>query len=209
MSNPRRISKLLSLMLRHRSEEFGLEVDEYGFVPLDEAVEAVQERYPEVEEKDILDLVEAPGQHRFEITEQGIRALYGHSFFVEMDDEPVEPSEHLYMWCTARAARQFREQGVHPADRYYVHLSLSRQVAEERSRRLDDACIVEILARRAHAEGIQFYSRGEVVLTREIPPEFVGEIAGLESQGAHDGAENESREDVSYGRRPRPGTRRS
>ena len=208
MLNHRRISKLLSLMLRHRTEEFGLEMDEYGFVPLDAVVRAVQGRYTEVEEKDIRDLADAPDQHRFEIVEQGIRALYGHSFFVEMDGEPMEPPEHLYMWCTTRAAQRFRDQGIMPVDRYYVHLSLSREVAEARSRQGDTSCIVEVLAHEAHAEGIKFYSRGEVVLTREIPPEFVGEISGFEPGAADEGDGNANPADMSYGRKMRRGTRR-
>ena len=40
-----RISKLLSLILRHRPDEFGLNIDEYGFIPVDEVIE-VELRVP-------------------------------------------------------------------------------------------------------------------------------------------------------------------
>ena len=79
-------------------------MDEYGYIPLGEVVEAVQQRYSAVAEEDIRTLVEDSRQRRFEITDNRIRALYAHSFFVEMDGEPIEPSESLYMIATVEAA---------------------------------------------------------------------------------------------------------
>jgi putative RNA 2'-phosphotransferase len=183
-------------------------MDEYGFVALEEIARAVRERYEDLGEEDIRKLIEEPDQHRFEITEKGIRALYGHSFFVEMDGEPMEPPEHLYMWCTVNEARRFGEQGVKPKDRFYVHLSLSRQTAEARGKRVDAPCVVEVLARKAHAAGIAFYGRGEVVLTSEVPPEFIGEISALETPEAAKEERPESPASMSFGRRLRKGTRR-
>ena len=126
MANTSRTSKLLSLMLRHRPDEFGLEIDAYGYAPLDQVVQGVQERYAEVAEADIVNLVNAPGQYRFELNEFGIRALYGHSFFVDMDGEPMDPPPaRLYMGTTRSAAQRFTREGISPGDRYYVHLSLT------------------------------------------------------------------------------------
>ena len=207
MLNSRRISKLLSLMLRHRPGEFDLEMDAYGFVPLDEVIRAVQNRYSEVEEEDVRELVEDSEQRRFEITEKGIRALYGHSISLELDGDPVAPPDRLYLWCSAKEARRYRSEGVKSIDRFYVHLSLSREEAEVRSDQVGAPCVVEILAREAHAGGIEFYPRGEVVLSRKIPPEFVGEISGLE-EGAEKGeVRSESPGPVSFGRRLRRDTR--
>jgi len=206
-----RISKLLSLMLRHRPEEFGLNMDPYGFILLDEVIRAVQERYPEVVEEDIRTLVEGSEQRRFEIGEKGIRALYGHSFFVEMDGEPMDPPEYLYMGCLSQDIRRFRTEGIMPVDRFYVHLSVERETAEERSKQADGPCVVQILARRAQEKGVQFFSRGNVALTRGIPPEFVGEFFGLEEEGGQldsleDGKEPQG--GLNYGRRPRKATGR-
>ena len=151
MLNYRRVSKLLSLMLRHRSDEFGLSMDQYGFVPVAEVGEAVHDRHDDLGEEDGRNLVADPGQHRFESVDDRIRALYGHSFFIEMDGEPAEPPERLYLWCSAAEARRFRSGGVVPVDRSYVHLSLSRGAAEARSRRVDAPGVVEVRAREAPA----------------------------------------------------------
>lgn len=180
MADLRRISKLLSLILRHRPDEFGLNVDEYGFAPLSEVVEAVQQRYSEVTVDDVRGLIEDSRQHRFEIRDGNIRALYAHSFFVEMDGEPMDPPERMYMAVELDAARKMKQEGMRPEDRFYLHLSKTREIAEDRASQLVAPSLVEILAQEAQKEGIEFHERGEVVLTREIPAELVGEIIELE-----------------------------
>jgi len=225
--NRSRISKLLSLMLRHRPDEFGLEIDAYGYAPLDQVVQGVRERYDEVTEADVVALVEDPEQRRFELNEFGIRALYAHSFFVEMDGEPMDPPPaRLYMGATKGVARRFADEGISPGDRYYVHLSLTRAAAESRSHQRDTPCVVEILADKAQADGCSFFARGEVVLTEEIPAACVGEIYGIEESrdaGVADGRDSSSsarvsavedapavepeRPALSFGRKPRFSTR--
>jgi putative RNA 2'-phosphotransferase len=200
-------------MLRHRPDEFGLQIDEYGFVPLDQAVQAVRERYAEVEKKDVLELLESPDQYRFELTERGVRALYGHTFFVEMDGGPMAPPERLYMGATINAARRFKTEGIGPGDRFYVHLSLNRETAQERSREVSGPVVVEILAREAGAAGVEFFKRGEVVLTRQVPAQFVGEIHGLTvgaetQEWKEDVWTKPSSDQVTYGRKLRKSTRR-
>lgn len=190
-------------MLRHRPDEFGLEIDAYGYAPLDQVVQEVQERYAEVTETEIVDLVKDPQQYRFELNEFGIRALYGHSFFVDMDGEPMAPPpDRLYMGTTRNAARHFAREGISPGDRYYVHLSLTREAAESHSHQRDTPCVVEILAAQAHEEGCRFFARGAVVLTEELPASCIGPIHG--SQKSSLGVANmPAPGSMSYGRKPR------
>ena len=170
-------------------------------------------------------------QRRFELTDKGIRALYGHTFFVEMDGEPMDPPEVLFMGITAAEARRFARDGIGPGDRFYVHLSRTREVAAGRSREVRGPVVIEIMARQAAAAGVQFYSRGEVVLTREVPAQFVGQTHGLEaspqsqsaapvprptsaagaspqSRSAAPGPQPASAAVKAYGRKPRRDTRR-
>ena len=190
-------------MLRHRPDEFGLEIDAYGYAPLDQVVQGVQERYAEVAETEIVDLVKDPEQYRFELNEFGIRALYGHSFFVDMDGEPMDPPpEQLYMGTTRSAAQRIAREGISPGDRYYVHLSLTREAAESHSHQRDTPCVVEILAAKAHEEGCRFFARGAVVLTEEIPASCIGSIHGSQQQ-PHEVAQMSAPSGVSYGRKPR------
>ena len=190
-------------MLRHRPDEFGLEIDAYGYAPLDQVVQGVQERYAEVAETEIVNLVNDPDQYRFELNEFGIRALYGHSFFVDMDGEPMDPPpERLYMGTTRSAAQRFAREGISPGDRYYVHLSLTREAAESHSHQRDTPCVVEILVAKAHEEGCRFFARGAVVLTEEIPPSCIGPIHGSQ-QKPIGVATMPAPGGISYGRKPR------
>jgi putative RNA 2'-phosphotransferase len=200
------LSKLLALFLRHRPEEAGLQIDAHGFVPLAEVLKALQERYPEVREADIRRLVEGASPPRFEIGDRGIRALYGHSFYVELDGEPAQVPELLYMGCLRKEVQRFRAEGIKPVDRYYVHLSLTRESAAERSHQPGDPCVIEILAAQAQAAGHQFYRRGEVLLTLALPARFVGQAHGVElPAGARPGAEAERRGETRPESRPAPG----
>ena len=214
MADPERISRLFSLILRHRPEEFGVEVDEHGYAPFDAALEALRTRYPEVVEEDLVRLIQHPTQRRFEHNEKGVRALYGHSFFVEMDGDPMEPPELLYMSCDREGAAAIRQEGIKAKDRFYVHLSQSRQVAEGRGRRADRPYIAEIRAREAAGTGLEFYPRGEVVLCRDIPAAFIGAISGFDESGAGASAQPSAAAPgkvdgpaPKFGRRPRKSTR--
>ncbi len=203
-------------MLRHKPDEFGLEIDTYGYAPVDQVLQALQERYDDATEGDLTALANDPTQRRFEINEYGIRALYGHSFFVEMDGEPMNPPPaRLYMGTTRAAARDFAREGITSGDRYYVHLSLDQDTAASRSHEKSGPLVVEILADKAHEQDIAFFARGEVILTEEIPPECVGALLGAE--GAVGGGAVQADEPtsspagrdqaVTYGRKPRFVTR--
>ncbi|MFT5086128.1 MAG: putative RNA 2'-phosphotransferase [Candidatus Latescibacterota bacterium] len=212
-------------MLRHKPDEFGLEIDTYGYAALDQVLQALQERYKEVEEEDVTALANDPKQRRFELNEYGIRALYGHSFFVEMDGEPMDPPpDRLYMGSTSAVAQNFASEGISSGDRYYVHLSLDRETAASRSHEKAAPLVVEILADKAHAQEIRFFARGEVILTEEVPPECVGTIHGLTESGTAENTASSSAGDsvrrddaksaaaapaskASFGRKPRFGNR--
>lgn len=196
-------------MLRHKPDEFGLEIDAYGYAPVDQVLQALQERYNDVVEDDVRALANGPKPRRFEVNEYGIRALYGHSFFIEMDGEPMAPPpDRLYMGTTHAAARAYATEGITSGDRYYVHLSLDRETAVGRSHENSGPLVVEILADKAHEQDIAFFVRGEVILTEEIPPECVGQLLGPGGNSAINEAESGSKTaPASFGRKPRFVTR--
>ena len=173
-----RVSKQLALMLRHRPEAFGIALDRFGFAPLEDVLVAVKERDAEITRSDIQEIVDDPGKQRFEILEDRIRARYGHSVPIQLDREPVEPSEFLYHGTDPTAAEVIEREGLKPAGRQYVHLSLTPEVATQIGRRRSDTpVILRILAGQAHRAGIKFYDCGQVILTENVPPEFVERLS--------------------------------
>ena len=169
--NVERLSKMLSLMLRHRPEEFGVEVDRYGYADVEAVLAALQDRSPSTSMADIEHLVYDAEKQRFEIADGRIRARYGHSIPVEMNRPPVEPPEFLYQEVSAGELAQVRREGLIPYDRQYVHLSYDPQ--REGGRRRGPQAVVTVRAREAHAAGVVFYDCGPTMLTAQVPPAFL------------------------------------
>ena len=170
-----RLSKLLSLILRHRPEEFHITIDIHGFADVENILTVLQERFPWVTRDDIDNLVYHSEKQRFEIVDEKIRARYGHSFPVQLDLPPVIPPEFLYQAVLSDVAQNILQHGLFPRDRQYIHLSLSHQIAAELGGKLGpDFVILRILARKAASEGnVCFFDSGPVVLTEFVPPEFI------------------------------------
>ena len=208
VSDLKRISKLLSLMLRHRPDEFGLNIDEYGYAPVEEVVEALQTKIDSLTTDDLMAMIHAPGQRRFEVNDKGVRAQYGHSFFVEMDTESEEPPEQLFIGCTHDQASLYKDKGIRPLDRSYIHLSSTREAAEARNRRVQLPCLAVVAAGEAHQNGVEFYSRGEIVLCREIPAAFISDIEHAEAGLTVTAEDPSTKSTVFYGRKPRKAARR-
>lgn len=71
-----KVSKYMSYLLRHNPGN--LKMDRHGFVRLNELVKKLEERF-QVNKKFILEIVEKSNRRRFQIVDDKIRALYGHT----------------------------------------------------------------------------------------------------------------------------------
>ncbi len=195
------ISKLLSLMLRHRPDEFGLQVDRYGFADLDAVLRAFQDRDSTFTLEDIEKVVYDGEKQRFEIVENRIRARYGHSFSIDLGLDPSEPPEFLYKGVDSADVERLLSEGLAPDDRDYIHLSFDADVAARLSARPGRrGAVIRIAAARAHQAGVHFYDCGPTVLTKHIPGEFLDLEQG-ESLTSHNISQEP--ENLTYGRRRR------
>ena len=75
------LSKEISYALRHAPWEYELELDENGFVDVQQLIDSLREdkKWQFVTIDDILKSMELSDKKRFEIKDGKIRALYGHS----------------------------------------------------------------------------------------------------------------------------------
>lgn len=178
-----RITRSLAYMLRHRPDEFGIELDPQGYAELDEVLRALEERLGEpVEEEDVLDAVEGGDRERYEVRDGRIRAWYGHSIAVD-PGPPSKPPEVLYLGVASPDAERALRFGLRGGRRRFLHLALSPEDAIETGRRLArDYTVLEIQALDAWEEGVNFYDRRALYLADPIPTEY---IAVLEER--HDG----------------------
>jgi len=173
------LSRFLSYVLRHAPQEYGLVLDRSGFVSLDTLLAAVnvQPRWRWVRREDLLNLVASSPRRRFEIRDGRIRALYGHTALDTMEYEPAIPPEYLFHGTARRFCDSIESSGLLPAKRAYVHLSRSVEDALAIGKRRDrDPVVYMIFALTAYKEGIQFFSAGDMYLSRFIPAKYLRKL---------------------------------
>jgi putative RNA 2'-phosphotransferase len=194
MADQRRLTKLskfLSLILRHQPERFALAIDEEGWASLPEVMEILRglPNFRWATRADVMTVVEAGSgdgsttltadKRRFEVAENRIRARYGHSFAQPIRYEPCSPPPVLYHGTSRKALATIRREGLRPMERQYVHLSPDPETATHVGGRHDEQpVILTIRAAEAHAAGVAFYQADEAVyLAKRVPVMFV-EIPG-------------------------------
>lgn len=154
-SSKTRVSRYMSYLLRHNPEN--LRMDKYGFVEIDELIDKLKEHF-RINKKSLLEIVEKSERKRFEIADNKIRALYGHSIPVKLELEENKAVKVLYHGTTSEAATKILEVGLKPMNRRWVHLSPTIKVAREVGlRRTRKPVVLQIDAEAARKNGTKFY----------------------------------------------------
>lgn len=174
----KRLSKFLSLLLRHRPSEIGLQLEPGGWARVADLVQKGRDvAHAPLSRERIERLVEEQDKPRFSLTEDGerIRANYGHSLDVDLDLEPEPPPEHLYHGTAARTLEAILQEGLEPRSRRYVHLSADPDDAREVGQRHGTPRILRVQATRMHQAGYTFYRpAAKIWLTEHVPPDHLG-----------------------------------
>jgi putative RNA 2'-phosphotransferase len=175
-----KLSKLMSVALRHDPASFSLALDQDGWVLLETLLAGLHTRpgWSWVQLDDVREVVETSDKQRFELAEGRIRARYGHSQAARPSYQPVEPPAILYHGTPRRNLPLIRRSGLKPMSRQYVHLSARPEMAHEVGRRRDaQPVILTIRAAEAYTAGIPFGTpsggQDEVYLVESLPPDFI------------------------------------
>ena len=177
-----RISKFLSLVLRHQPEAMGLELDEQGWADVDELVRLANNHRRPLTRELLERVVNENDKKRFVFSDDGrqIRASQGHSIEVDLDLPPLAPPELLYHGTASRFLDSIRATGLNSASRQHVHLSSDLATATKVGQRHGKPVVLNVRAGRMFAAGHQFFrSANGVWLTEHVPVEFL-EIPGSE-----------------------------
>lgn len=171
------LSKLLALVLRHRPELYGLELDDEGWTSLDLLVNALQRdgRWSGVTEVDVRRVVEEGSKQRYEVQGGRIRARYGHSLPGRVRAERADPPEALFHGTSPDTAALVLREGLRPMRRQYVHLSADMTTARSVGRRKSRSpALLRVAAGAAAAAGVAFYEAGPGMwLAEEVAPEYL------------------------------------
>lgn len=169
--NLTKVSKYLSLILRHKPEEIGISLDKNGWAKVDELIKGVSKKY--TFDIDILeDIVATDEKQRYSFNEDHtlIRANQGHSIPVDLEFEQVEPPEYLYHGTGEKYMLSIDNIGLIPKSRLYVHLSADIMTAIEVGGRHGDPVVYKVNAGAMRKAGFIFYkSKNGVWLTERVP----------------------------------------
>jgi len=169
-------SKLISDWLRHKPEDAGLTIDDFGWTSIDELLKALHSRNITVTLPELLQLNNSFDKIRWEIDEAGnrIRATHGHSFPVLLEDKVEIPPETLYHGTALKNVPKIASQGLLPMRRQFVHLSETVETALSVGERHGKPVIVEVEAERLAKDGWRFYRTSDNVwLTSAIPIKYM------------------------------------
>ena len=94
------LSYTICYALRHEPWRFNLELDENGFCEVNDLLNSLKLYYDDITILDIKYVVENDPKGRFELIENKIRAVYGHSFERKIIYNEIIPPDILYHGTT-------------------------------------------------------------------------------------------------------------
>lgn len=168
----------MSYCLRHNPEKYGLRLDEYGFVDLQDFLNAMNRMHhfqPKLTEMRIREIMHDSDKKRFEIKNGKICALYGHSVPGIIKRRKSIPPKILYHGTAHRFLKSIEKEGLLPMGRQYVHLSTYIAMAASVGKRRDQhPAILIVNAEKAYKDGIDFYvGNDEVWLCNHLPWKYL------------------------------------
>jgi len=172
-----KLSKEVSYMLRHAPQEYGLEMDEEGWVSIEKLLKSLRtyNKWNVINKIDLEEMIELSDKKRHEISKDKIRAYYGHSTPMKIEKKATNPPKKLYHGTSRSLADIILREGLKPQQRQYVHLSEDIDTAVTVGKRRDNNPIILVIdAEEASKNGIKFYVEvGEIWLSDHIPGKYI------------------------------------
>lgn len=171
-----RISKFIGLILRHKPEEIGLKLDEYGYIKTSDLIEGLNRKGYEVTISDIERIVAQDNKQRYSFNDDKsrIKANQGHSIAVNLELKAIEPPKVLYHGTATRFSESICKQGIKKQARQYVHLSADVETATKVGKRHGELVIFKIDSEQMHKDGYKFFlSENKVWLTDFVPIKYL------------------------------------
>ncbi len=171
-----KISKFLSLILRHAPESIGLCLDAKGWVVVDDLLSAAEAHGRGISRDRLDEVVFSNDKQRFVFSPDGlrIRANQGHSVNIDLELTSVAPPPMLFHGTATRFLPSICLQGLQSISRQHVHLSVTREQAHRVGTRHGRPVVLEIDAEGMSDAGYLFYlSANGVWLTEFVPVDFI------------------------------------
>ncbi len=202
------LGRIMAGVLRHFPEKLGVMVDGHGWVDISEFVEAIgvsRSGFQWLKEHHIEAIALTDPKGRYQIDGGMIRATYGHTIDIRLDDLPTAELVDFYYPVTEEEIDIILEGGLNPIDRKSVHLSGSIEKAMEAGKvRTEEPLILHIDGKKAREDGIQIYRAGkDVYITERIDAKYISK-AEIPIQATEETGEETGQELTEEETRPEP-----
>jgi putative RNA 2'-phosphotransferase len=171
-----KLSKFVSLVLRHQPEVIGLKLDENGWADVDRFIELAKQNGKDISRSVLEEIVETNNKQRFSFNSEKskIRANQGHSIDIELGLTPKQPPEQLFHGTATKFIESIRQQGLVAGNRQHVHMSSDETTATNVGQRHGKPVVLKIDTAAMHHDGFLFFcSENLVWLTEFVLPQYL------------------------------------
>ena len=171
-----KISKFLSLVLRHEPEKIGLKLDAEGWTSVSDLLSRLTVEGRSITLEELQTVVVMNDKQRFSFSDDRtlIRANQGHSVQVRLGYEPLSPPALLYHGTAERFLASIAQHGLLKGQRHHVHLSEDTKVASEVGARYGRPVVLIVASERMNKNGHAFFrSENGVWLTEHVPVDYI------------------------------------
>lgn len=173
--NAAKISKYISLILRHKPEAAGITLDEHGWADVGELIRGIQ-KTQRFNMEMLEEIVRTDQKQRYSFNEDKtrIRANQGHSIPVDVELPVAEPPEILWHGTGQKYVESIDRTGLIPKGRLYVHLSGERETAVKVGSRHGKPMVYQVDSGQMAKDGYLFFrSVNGVWLTKQVPVKYL------------------------------------
>lgn len=174
MSKKDKLSVFISLILRHKPETIGIQLDEHGWANVEELIVGINNSGKNINMDMLEDIVATDNKGRYSFNEDKtlIRANQGHSIPVDVELKQQEPPEFLYHGTATRYLDNILKEGLKPMSRLYVHLSKDINTAMQVGKRHGEPVVLKVCSGQMYRNGLEFFlSENRVWLTKNVKSE--------------------------------------
>ncbi|WP_175017402.1 RNA 2'-phosphotransferase [Rasiella rasia] len=170
------ISKFLSLVLRHKPETIGVQLDQNGWVDINELIEKSNKYGIKFNRETLNHIVATNSKKRFAINNKldKIRASQGHSIEIELGYTSQKPPRTLFHGTSEKSVQSILKKGLKRQNRQHVHLSSDIETAKKVGQRHGKPYIFKVFAEQMFNDNLEFFiSENGVWLTENVPEKYL------------------------------------
>jgi len=172
----RKVSKFISLILRHDPSAINISLDKNGWADVDGLLKGIGNKGYKITLDDLKTIVSEDEKSRYSFSDDftKIRANQGHSIDVDVELRKTQPPEYLFHGTGEKSLESIKQSGLKPMSRLYVHLSKDTETALKVGQRHGKPVVLKIASGEMSKNGFDFYlSENNVWLTEKVPPAYI------------------------------------